>query len=287
MADVPLSDLTVLIVEDNPDMQFLLKSMVREFGVQSIETAHDGTSALSLMQSTPVDLVVCDIQMRPMDGLEFVKTVRHGHLDIEPQVPIILVTAHSGMKRVAEAGIVGVDGFVTKPVSADKLHLRMRSVAAKPRSSLIATRRRTVARIGDSDVVDADSADRARAVVANLADAYIESATRDIETLENAHARAVADRAEHGVQIKRITELAHDIEGQGGSFGYPLMSAIGESLGDCCRATDRCDEAQLELIKAHVDAMKTVIGDRLEGDGDALGAELVGLLRAAGGRSQS
>ena len=287
MADVPLSDLTVLIVEDNPNMQFLMKSMVREFGVQSIETAHDGTSALSLMQSTPVDLVVCDIQMRPMDGLEFVKTVRDGHLDIEPLVPIILVTAHSEMKRVAEAGIVGVDGFVAKPVSADKLHLRMLSVATKPRSSLIAARRRTVARIGDSDVVDADSVERARAVVANLAGAYIESARRDIETLDEAYARAVADQAERGARIKRIAELAHDIKGQGGSFGYPLMSAIGESLGDCCRATDRCDETRLEVIKVHVDAMKTVIDNRLEGDGDARGAELVGLLRDAVGRGQS
>ena len=287
MADVSLSDLTVLIVEDNPDMQFLLKCMVREFGVQSIETADDGTSALSVMQSVPVDLVVCDIQMRPMDGIEFVKTVRDGHLDIEPLVPIILLTAHSGLKRVAEAGIIGVDGFVTKPVSADKLHLRMKSVAAKPRSSLIATRRGTVARIGVSDVVDAETAERARAVVANLAGAYIESATRDIETVDDAHARAVADPAEHGAQIKRIAELAHDIEGQGGSFGYPLMSAIGESLGDCCRATDRRDESRLELIKAHIDAMKTVIGNRLEGDGGVLGAELVGLLRDAVGTGQS
>ncbi len=64
------------------------------------------------------------------------------------------------------------------------------------------------------------------------------------------------------------------------------MSANAESLCDSCRATDRCGESQLELIKAHVDALKTVIGVRLEGGGDALGAELVGLLRDAVGTSQ-
>ena len=187
---------------------------------------------------------------------------------------------------MAQAGIIGVDGFVTKPVSADTLYKRIRAVVTESQSSLAASRRRAVARISESDDIDADSVERARAVVANLAGAYIESATRDIETVDDAHADAVADPAERVAQFKRIAKLAHDIEGQGGSFGYPLMSAIGESLGGCCRAMERCDETQLELIKAHVDAMKTVIGERLEGDGDAVGAKLIGLLRDAVDKSQ-
>ncbi len=286
MTDASISDLSVLIVEDNPDMQFLLKSMVREFGVQSIEVAHDGTSGLAAMQLNPVDLVLCDVRMQPMGGLEFVTSVRGGHPGIEKSVPIILLTAHSDIGQVAEAGIIGVDGFVTKPVSADTLFKRIRAVVAESQSSLAASRRRAVARIGESDEVDDAAAQRARDVVANLTGAYIESATRDIEALEDAHAHAIADPAEHIAQIKRIGQLAHDIEGQGGSFGYPLMSAIGGSLGECCRAMERSDDSQLELIKAHVDAMKTVIGGRLDGDAGTLGTELMGLLHEAVGKDQ-
>ena len=88
MTDDTIRDLSVLIVEDHPDMQFLLKSMVREFGVQSIETAHDGTSGLAAMQANPVDLVLCDVRMQPMDGLEFVTTVRGGHRKIGSHHPV-------------------------------------------------------------------------------------------------------------------------------------------------------------------------------------------------------
>ncbi len=64
------------------------------------------------------------------------------------------------------------------------------------------------------------------------------------------------------------------------------MSAIGKSLANFSRTTERCDEAHLELIKTHIDAMTVVINSRLEGGGGARGAELVGLLRDAVGRSQ-
>lgn len=59
------------------------------------------------------------------------------------------------------------------------------------------------------------------------------------------------------------------------------MSAIGASLSKFCRAAKRCEDDQLELIKTHIDAMKAVIANRLEGNGGARGAELIGLLRIA------
>ncbi|MCH7889076.1 MAG: response regulator [Proteobacteria bacterium] len=151
MTNASFANLAVLVVDDNKDMRGLLEGIVREFGVRSIESARDGASALSAMVAKPVGLVLCDIQMRPMDGLEFVKTVRRGHLGIERSVPIILLTAHSEIYRVKEAGMVGADEFVTKPVSAATLHDRMLSVITKPLSSLVAARQENAARIDGSD----------------------------------------------------------------------------------------------------------------------------------------
>lgn len=291
MTNASFADLAVLVVDDNKDMRGLLEGIVREFGVRSIESARDGASALSAMVAKPVGLVLCDIQMKPMNGLEFVKTVRLGHLGIDRSVPIILLTAHSEVYRVKEAGLVGADEFVTKPVSAAMLHDRMLSVITKPQSSLVAARQENAARIDGSNHTAAAgphpgddgraAAERAQAVVAKLAGAYMDRAGLDIEALGDAYARAVADPAERGAQIDQIAALAHDIEGQGGSFGYPLMSAIGASLSKFCRAAKRCEDDQLELIKTHIDAMKAVIVNRLEGSGGAHGAELIGLLRIA------
>lgn len=191
MTNASFANLAVLVVDDNKDMRGLLEGIVREFGVRSIESARDGASALSAMVAKPVGLVLCDIQMRPMDGLEFVKTVRRGHLGIERSVPIILLTAHSEIYRVKEAGMVGADEFVTKPVSAATLHDRMLSVITRPLSSLVAARQENAARIDGSDHTAAAgphpgddghggddghaAAERARAVVAKLAGAYMES----------------------------------------------------------------------------------------------------------------
>ena len=278
MTDDSLNRMVVLIVDDDTEMQLSVKGMLRGFGVRSIKTAHDGTSALSLMQSTRIDLVVCETKMRPMGGLEFVRTVRDGHLDIDRLTPIILLTAHSELTRVTEAGIVGVDEFVTKPVSADRLFKRMRSVAVKPQSSLVAARLRTVTRVGNSDLADGDTRKRAQATVAKFSDAYVEGATRDIEELNEAYGNALASPTERGRRIGKIAAVARQVEGQGDSFGYPLMSAIGKSLANFSRTIKRCDESHLELIKTHIDAMTVVINSRLEGGGGARGAELVRLL---------
>ncbi len=281
MTDASLNRLTVLIVDDDPEILFSVEGMLRGFGVRSIKTAHDGTSALSLMQSTRIDLVVCETKMQPMDGLEFVRTVRDGYLDIDRSTPIILLTAHSEIGRVTEAGIVGVDEFITKPASADKLYNRIRSVAVKPQSSLVAARLRTVARVGNSDLADSDTRKRAQATVAKFADAYVEGTMRDIAELNEAYGSALARRAERDWRIGQIAAFAREVEGKGDSFGYPLMSAIGKSLANFSRTIERCDESHLELIKTHIDAMTVVIDSRLGGGGGARGAELIRLLRDA------
>ncbi len=284
MIDVSLSDLSVLVVEDNENMRHLLTSMVSEFGVRSVETAHDGESGLSVLNSKPVDVILCDINMEPMDGLEFAKMVRWGSSGAEPTVPLILVTAHTDAERMAEAQAIGVNEFISKPVSAETLYGRLMSVLANPRSHFVADRiDDPVGAATDAPLTgdDLHVVERAEAVVAALVDAYIESAKRDIEAIGDACARALAHPAERDALTERISVLAHDVKGQGGSFGYPVMSDIGDSLAELCRTMGTLGEAELELVKAHVDAMTTVIGDRLEGDDDPRGAELVGELRDA------
>ena len=74
--------------------------------------------------------------------------------------------------------------------------------------------------------------------------------------------------------------LAHDMKGQGGTFGFPLLTYIGEVL---CRMTaDRRDagETELGVLFAHLDAGRRIIAERIEGDGGAEGDRLVRDLQA-------
>ena len=82
-----------------------------------------------------------------------------------------------------------------------------------------------------------------------------------------------------------IANVAHDIKGNGGSFGYDLMTAIGGSLSTFCRAIGgsgaEIGDARLEVIRVHIDAMKMVIDHGLEGDGGETGADMVAMLARA------
>ncbi|HYM33651.1 MAG TPA: hypothetical protein VEU47_20290 [Candidatus Cybelea sp.] len=79
----------------------------------------------------------------------------------------------------------------------------------------------------------------------------------------------------------RINQLAHELKGQGGTFGYPLITTFGKSLYDAtvgqCGTTDN----HVEILKAHIDAMQAVIKGRVKGEGGEIGAELLKSLQSA------
>ena len=80
----------------------------------------------------------------------------------------------------------------------------------------------------------------------------------------------------------RISQLAHELKGQGGTFGYPLISTFGKSLYELTTGREgSISDEQLDLAKSHMDAMQAVIKGRVAGDGGTVGAELVKSLNEA------
>jgi hypothetical protein len=80
----------------------------------------------------------------------------------------------------------------------------------------------------------------------------------------------------------RVNQVAHELTGQGGTFGYPLISTFGKTLFELTSAREgSISDDQLNLAKTHVDAMQAVIKGRVAGDGGAVGAELVKSLNDA------
>ncbi|MEH6403016.1 MAG: hypothetical protein V7750_06555 [Sneathiella sp.] len=80
---------------------------------------------------------------------------------------------------------------------------------------------------------------------------------------------------------KQIQEIAHEMKGQGGTFGYPLVSTFGDSLYDFTGQNAGVSDNHVQVIKAHVDAMKATITGRIQGDGGQIGTELKAMLAAA------
>ena len=127
---------------------------------------------------------------------------------------------------------------------------------------------RSKVKVGGPGAVDAEALARAEQIIADMADDYLEWVEEDLinidEALDNLKAAKKKDRREH---IKRIFQISHDIKGQGGSFGYDMMSRIGDQLCAFVESLESAGAAEVEVIELHIDAMKLIIANRMSGEG--------------------
>lgn len=133
MKSYNLENLNILLVEDNKHMQLLIKEILRSFRIKSVRVADDGADAIKEMRTFAVDLVICDWNMQPIDGLEFVRMIRTSSDSTNPYVPVIMLTDHTETHRVLEARDAGITEFLAKPVSAKGLYQRICMVIERPR----------------------------------------------------------------------------------------------------------------------------------------------------------
>ena len=132
---VQYDTLHVLIIDDHDFTRLLLNEVLQGLGCAKdrIFEAEDGASGLRILQERDVDLIICDWQMAPMDGLAFVRTVRDPAKTRNPYVPIIFCTGYSDRKLVENARDAGVSEVVIKPITVKAIESRVASILQKPR----------------------------------------------------------------------------------------------------------------------------------------------------------
>jgi hypothetical protein len=124
--------------------------------------------------------------------------------------------------------------------------------------------------------IDAAMLAKAEAAVADMAADYHVWAAEDLARLRDAAAALRAlPSAERGCALYAA---AHDVKGQGGSFGYPLVTRIAASLCRLLYRREGFDSRHLDAVDAHLDALGVVIGQRLAGEQKGAGAALAGQL---------
>ncbi len=128
-----LNDVHVLVVDDNKQMRFLVRCLLRAGGISKVTEAETGPQAFDVMRAFTVDLLIVDWKMSPLDGLTFTNMVRRHPKSPNPFIPILMLTAHTEISRVAAARDAGVSGFVKKPISAQLLFDRMSNVLTDTR----------------------------------------------------------------------------------------------------------------------------------------------------------
>lgn len=131
-----IQQLSLLLVDDNPFMRNLVRSLLLNIGVKTIYEAGDGINALEMIRSVKPDVVVLDLEMPLLNGAELVRIVRSPGVFPTPDIPIIVLTAHGERRRIVEAARLGINEFLCKPVSAKALYDRLLSILLKPRASV-------------------------------------------------------------------------------------------------------------------------------------------------------
>jgi CheY-like chemotaxis protein len=134
MADAGFETLKALIVEDNAHMRSLLRALLNAIGIKEIVEAANGQTALVLLRERKSDLVLTDLAMKPMDGLEFTRRVRNDDQSPNPFVPIIMISGHTEKYRVEAARDAGVTEFLAKPITAHNLFSRIAEIVERPRA---------------------------------------------------------------------------------------------------------------------------------------------------------
>jgi two-component system chemotaxis response regulator CheY len=133
-----LRPLTALIVDDNRHMRKLLRTLLAAYGVPNIFDARDGGTGIEAVNSIAPDFILTDYDMRPMNGVAFVKAVRRTCPPPLAWVPIVMITAHTEQGRIQIARDAGITEALCKPVTPQNLFDRIVQIIERPRQFVAA-----------------------------------------------------------------------------------------------------------------------------------------------------
>jgi two-component system, chemotaxis family, chemotaxis protein CheY len=122
-------EMRVLVVDDFPTMRKILKNVLKQINMQNTLEAGNGKEALDLLRKEQIDLIICDLVMPEMTGMELLQACKN-----DPKIcriPFIMVTAEAQKETVMEAIKAGVDNYITKPFTPERLQDAISKVMVK------------------------------------------------------------------------------------------------------------------------------------------------------------
>jgi two-component system chemotaxis response regulator CheY len=120
-----MSEISALIVDDSSVMRKIVERSLRQAGLAlaNVFEASSGVEALDVLRRQRVHLILSDINMPNMDGLEFLRQLRAQNL--APDVPVVMITTESSEDHVREAILAGAQGYIRKPFTPEQVKERV------------------------------------------------------------------------------------------------------------------------------------------------------------------
>ena len=124
-----LGDIRFLVIDDSISMRSIIRDLLRQVGFETVEEAGDGEEALKILRDEGApdpDVIICDLHMKGMDGIEFCNTIRRDKKIRRQSIPVLILTGDTDNLMHEVSRQVGACEVLTKPVSANDLlrHVR-------------------------------------------------------------------------------------------------------------------------------------------------------------------
>ena len=245
----PLPSLRILAADDVPQNLELLEVVMRRHG-HSVQVAHDGMQAVQLRQTQDFDLILMDLQMPQMDGLEASRTIRqweqqHG----AAHIPIIALSASVLEQDRRASDAAGMDGFATKPLEPHRLMLEIARVlqtcaqAAPSPEHTSADNQPSASNHAAGEVVDWSAGLQLWGERAALRAAWARFMAEQHNRVQELQAMALPNDA------AAATAIVHRMRGAAGNLALPQLHAVLGLLENAARVQDQAAfSAQLPAL---------------------------------------
>lgn len=230
-AAIPRRSLRILVAEDNRVNQIVVTRIIEHLGHSAVIAAN-GREALALCAAQPFDLVLMDVQMPEMDGFTATAQIREAEQRTGGHLLILAVTAHALQGDRERCLAAGMDGYITKPITATQLAEAIRgffpgeSVGTRKSHAHSAPPRPAAAWDPDRTLACLDGDE---ALLAEVVEVFLDEAPRRLETM-----RRAIDLGD----CATAAETAHSLKGQLGYFGVAEISSRARRLEDFACAAD-------------------------------------------------
>lgn len=255
-----LPPMRVLLTEDNPVNQRLGVVTLEKYG-HTVRVAGNGREALSALAEQPFDIVLMDVQMPEMDGLEATAAIRRHEQSTGQHMPIIAVTAHAFQEDRDRCLAAGMDGYVSKPIRVEELWREMAIVANRrvqpdqpnpPASAADDGGRTATCSLDRDDLLDQVNGDlQVLREIVELAQAECPRLVAEIGSALNGHNLDGAWKAAHSLKSMVGSMTARDAY----SIAARVESSAREGRMDAAAAAFEELERAMQLLQSDLNGL--------------------------------
>jgi signal transduction histidine kinase/DNA-binding response OmpR family regulator/streptogramin lyase len=235
--------LRILLAEDNTVNQMLAVRMLSKWG-HKVVVANNGREALEILEKQTFDLVLMDVQMPEMDGIESTRRIREREKTNGAHLPVIAMTAYAIKGDRERCLTAGMDDYVSKPIQAKQLFETLENLAGVfVGNEVDGTPRRSKRKVFDKDAALA-RVDGDERLLADMIAVFFDDYPRQIAALREAVSKQ---------DPKSLERAAHSLRGALSNFGGTAAAEIAQDVeriarsGDLRTAEEICSQLDAEL----------------------------------------